>query len=776
MKYRATNKLSLGILLKHGAKMYKLLLDNGHFFNAINFDNFKLKVTKGPCVYAIVETRGDGSKAIIKIGVSSNGVKRSEQYGNLAAENKVFVVIVKWNILNLDIDLELGKCFDSLVCELGEDNRVGFLTRVLMYLSKRGAHGLGLKRAMIMRTVESFYQDKLGLVHSKHSSHECLMDDTWGYNWAQKHADEVAHKIKKAMIHPVLDIRVCSSWPSSLHENVLSAAICVLQTITKGRAPIEDAYSEPVHANPKGTAQVFCEDYTDEQTRVAVGIIMGYMLWACEKHGRILLLDSNDGALGKGGAIILLLEHAWILIFSYRNEIHVYTKNKSYILIHRPCCVMLSSREGVKFQVKIERSICCEIILQVCWTKEDLASRHSIHERPILATYMLHIARVGYGLGLRQSTAIGKDCLTPLEIMATRPDTHHNLRWRVDSTSERSRLELRYGRKTDLAIIKRSVNILSYATDDDSISEILCKLKETVSKPQFSSYLIPTLIAKCASNFGNRIQASHDYNTHSGLIEKVRIMNEIILLTKTEKASQFCWVKLAGPVCVTPEINTKSHNEKFAFQVNPARVLDDRFNYNSLMSNWFGPNKNLNSRYIPNYTSNGILVKKLPGSECEGYCVLEILSTTLVNFPGNWNKLSLEEFVKKLLTLIASTASAKGEPICILPEKGSGSKKKKESILHNNKFENTSSGKYCRGFYQILVEQCETKETVDQLNLITGKKTDATDELIEKTCTLIVCKMKKLIDEKEIEVRKSTKNKELNCGTIYSQMSRRGLN
>jgi len=253
-------------------------------------------------------------------------------------------------------------------------------------------------------------------------------------------------------------------------------------------------------------------------------------------------------------------------------------------------------------------------------------------------------------------------------------------------------------------------------------------------------------------------------------------MNEIILLTKTEKASQFCWVKLAGPVCVTPEINTKSHNEKFAFQVNPARVLDDRFNYNSLMSNWFGPNKNLNSRYIPNYTSNGILVKKLPGSECEGYCFLEILSTTLVNFPGNWNKLSLEEFVKKLLTLIASTASAKGEPICILPEKGSGSKKKKESILHNNKFENTSSGKYCRGFYQILVEQCETKETVDQLNLITGKKTDATDELIEKTCTLIVCKMKKLIDEKEIEVRKSTKNKELNCGTIYSQMSRRGLN
>ena len=128
MKYRATNKLSLGILLKHGAKMYKLLLDNGHFFNAINFDNFKLKVTKGPCVYAIVKTRGDGSKVIIKIGVSINGDKHREQYGNLVAENKVFVVIVRWNILGLDTDLELGKCFDSLVCEMGKDARVGFLT------------------------------------------------------------------------------------------------------------------------------------------------------------------------------------------------------------------------------------------------------------------------------------------------------------------------------------------------------------------------------------------------------------------------------------------------------------------------------------------------------------------------------------------------------------------------------------------------------------------------------------------------------------------------
>jgi hypothetical protein len=68
------------------------------------------------------------------------------------------------------------------------------------------------------------------------------------------------------------------------NENVLSVAICVLQTITnKGRAPIENAYSEPVHANPKGTAQAVCNKYTDEKTRVAVGIIMGYMFWACEK-------------------------------------------------------------------------------------------------------------------------------------------------------------------------------------------------------------------------------------------------------------------------------------------------------------------------------------------------------------------------------------------------------------------------------------------------------------------------------------------------------------
>jgi len=105
----------------------------------------------------------------------------------------------------------------------------------------------------------------------------------------------------------------------------------------------------------------------------------------------------------------------------------------------------------------IERSISCEIMLQVCWTKEDLASRHPIHERPILATYMVHIAREGYGLGLKQSTAIGKDCLTPLEIMATRPDTHHNMRWRVDVTSAAGRDELKYGRKAAGAVIYKSV-------------------------------------------------------------------------------------------------------------------------------------------------------------------------------------------------------------------------------------------------------------------------------------------------------------------------------
>ena len=142
-------------------------------------------MTKGPCVYAIVKTRGDGSKVIINIGVSINGDKHREQYGNLVAENKVFVVIVRWIILGLDTDLELGKCFDSLVCEMGKDARVGFLTRVLMYLSKKGTHGLGLRRAMLMRTVESFYQDKLGLIHINHSSHECLMDDTMCYNWAR---------------------------------------------------------------------------------------------------------------------------------------------------------------------------------------------------------------------------------------------------------------------------------------------------------------------------------------------------------------------------------------------------------------------------------------------------------------------------------------------------------------------------------------------------------------------------------------------------------------
>lgn len=228
----------------------------------------------------------------------------------------------------------------------------------------------------------------------------------------------VASTIRGAIESSVGDIRnhkTCAmlSWPSSNPFGDRYAATPILIETILDHDDWKDVFPRPVKKWRPGMTRkdrysenYGVEDFSDGGTRLATYIA------EAEKIPSINILDSNNLLLANQPIHKILPDYGWALIVEYDEELRVYVKKRSVIIVHKPLGVALDSRPMMKLNVLERRCITSSILHDILHKRDDTR----VEPNPILFGMVVRrVLALSLHAHANTSVALTRTPLCPLE-------------------------------------------------------------------------------------------------------------------------------------------------------------------------------------------------------------------------------------------------------------------------------------------------------------------------------------------------------------------------